>query len=166
MLGYVSCLTQKHGGITRISPACISLTSMMVSSVSVPPVPLIQQKNCLGFSNSNIFPETPGKRQRVVREVCSQYTSCFYGALLVKCLSWAAGIVLHGAKDPSFFSQVFACIVGCRLEGEAQYHSLLLINHVCPTAFLPRIFFRNHKRSKLKGNQILLCFLTKLKRKK
>lgn len=118
VLGYVSCLTQKHDGITRISFACISLTSVMVSLLSVPPVPPIQQRNCLGFSNLNSFPETPGKRQGVIREVYCQDSSCLYGALLVKCLSWAAGIVLHGAKEPSFFSQVLACILGCRLEGK------------------------------------------------
>lgn len=132
MLGYSSCLSYQCGAITLL----VSLLSVLA---------LIQQQNCLRLSSSQQFPGTE-ESARELSEIHSQYTRHFYRAVLVRCISCAAGMVSRGDRDTSFLSQVLSWALGFRQESKAPVSFLLLLMHQGKSHQLaPQTFFRDKK---------------------
>lgn len=146
MPGYSSCLSYQCDAIKLL----VSLSSGLA---------LIQQQNCLGLSSSHRFPGTE-ESARELSEICSRYTRRFYRAVLVRCLSQAAGMVSRGNTDTSFLSQVHSWALGFRQERKAPVSFLLLLVHQGKSHQLaPKTFFRDKKgRHQFKRKLVVSLF--------
>lgn len=99
---------------------------------------------------------------------CSQYTRYFYRAVLVRCLSWAAGMVSRSNRDTSFLSQGLSWVLGFRQEGRAPSHFFFCwCTRVSLTSLLPRHFSETKRgRHQFQSELVLRLFSQDWKWKK
>lgn len=146
VLGYSSCLSYQCDAIALL----VSLSSVLA---------LMQQQNSLMLSSSQRFPGTE-ESAKELSEICSQYARHFYRDVLVRCLSWAAGMVSRANRDTSFLSQVLSWALGFSQEGKAPVSFLLLLIHSGKShSLLPRHFSETKRgRHQFKRNLVLSLF--------